>query len=62
MGPNALLAEIRRIVSDEVNDVQTEDNADRLATLALLVEKFGYLDEWIKAGGFLPTDWKQACR
>jgi hypothetical protein len=51
MDPNATLAIIRANVSAIVWD----DEAD----ITELAEAFEALDEWLKTGGFMPTEWER---
>lgn len=50
MDPNAVLAEIRLLVTDQLTR-----GGDPDPELAGLV---GALDEWLTRGGFLPDSWK----
>ena len=55
MDPDANLEEQRRLAEEILDDESPVDNTKSLR-LAELVQA---LDEWIRAGGFLPGDWKR---
>jgi hypothetical protein len=56
MDPNVTLAEIRELINKWQADTQGEIAGDHFAEE--LVEKIDNLDRWIRAGGFLPADWR----
>jgi hypothetical protein len=60
MDPTANLQEQRRLVK-RIQDLSNSSDLDALlvvsADAARLAELAGALDEWLKAGGFLPPDW-----
>lgn len=51
MDPDATLAQIRELITQQ----QTDDLND--TDTANLVELIDSLDEWLTKGGFLPTEW-----
>lgn len=53
MDPNANLAEQREILKRRAEGDDTTEDLERLADLALA------LDQWLCAGGFLPTEWQR---
>lgn len=54
MDPNETLLRLRRIVRNINDDLDSATTAEET-----MVELFQSLDDWIQAGGFLPTDWEE---
>ena len=56
MDPDRCLAEIRLLISQS----ETASNQIAAHNFRELAEKITSLDEWLKLGGFLPSDWSFA--
>lgn len=61
MAPDVALAKLRELVDDGAAEVAKEEPNEEQVTwlLTTFVDVFDGLDQWIKKGGFLPTDWQR---
>lgn len=53
MDPNATLSAIRNVIFQ-----LSAAESDSISMLKDIAEEFEALDEWLCAGGFLPTEWE----
>jgi hypothetical protein len=58
MDPNANLEEQRRLVKFFLDDGESTNPTAVALHAVRLAELARALDEWIKGGGFLPSDWR----
>ncbi|MFE0099827.1 hypothetical protein [Streptomyces sp. NPDC059009] len=56
MDPNATLMRLRRAV-DRIEVVAASPEEDWSGELIDVLEHFDALDQWLRRGGFLPSDW-----
>lgn len=62
MDPDACLKACRRLARQLIEDADRRSHHHESTTSDTkgeeLAENFNNLDEWIRKGGFLPTDWR----
>ncbi|GHB52055.1 hypothetical protein GCM10010331_44520 [Streptomyces xanthochromogenes] len=56
MDPNVALGNIREGFREYEAD-DDYDEAERIVAVEKIRESFEALDEWLRKGGFLPSDW-----
>ncbi|WP_274916844.1 hypothetical protein [Streptomyces sp. WZ-12] len=57
MDPNEALKNIRKALQDYEADTDYDEDG-RIEAVSRLQEAFECLDEWLKKGGFPPSDWQ----
>lgn len=59
MDPNATLTHLRAMAQDVLRQIDVDGEGVSTVDVEELASMVQNLDQWIRSGGFLPTDWEK---
>lgn len=62
MDPDAALLALRTAITEAQDAADGDSNDEEIEAWQTVGELFDALDEWLRAGGFLPKEWRDRRR